>query len=490
MGATQGLTDRRVPVVRNHCQLQLPLCAILKSSKNWGFSLMSNPLVAVVGRPNVGKSTLFNRLVGKRLAIVEDTPGVTRDRLYAPVVWKGRTFTVIDTGGIILNETDPLTVQVRSQAEIAMDEADAILFVCDAADGITSTDQELADALRSAKAPVFLVVNKADNTKQAQEAVEFYGLGIGTVYSVSAVHGHGLADLLDDVVEQMPRTVAADEDEETVRLAVIGRPNVGKSSLVNAILGEERVIVSPIPGTTRDAIDTPVERDGQKILLIDTAGIRRAGKIQRSIEYYTVLRAKTAIDRCHVAVIVIDAFDGLTDGDKRVAGFAHEAGRACVIVVNKWDLLEPQVAQGKKATRPPMLEFTEMLRKQMPFLSYAPVVFSSAAYRFSVSEVLDTSLAAAANHAHRIPTGELNRLMRDAVEAHPRILRGKELKVYYATMPRVQPPTVLLFVNDPGLLHFSYLRYLENRLRETYRLEGTPIVIRTRKAENVERTAA
>ncbi len=451
---------------------------------------MSNPLVAVVGRPNVGKSTIFNRLVGKRIAIVQDTPGVTRDRLYAPVDWKGRTFTVIDTGGIILNEDDPLTVQVRAQAEIAMDEADAILFVTDAADGLTGTDQELADLLRGSKAPVFLVVNKADNARQAQDAVEFYALGLGEVHSVSAVHGHGMADLLDDVVNVLPPDALADEDEEAVHLAVIGRPNVGKSSLINAILGEERVIVSPIPGTTRDAIDTPVERDGRKILLIDTAGIRRAGKIQRSIEYYTVLRAKTAIDRCHVAAIVMDAADGITDGDKRVAGFAHEAGRACVIVVNKWDLVEPQVAKGKKATRECMIEFTEMLRKQMPFLSYAPIVFSAAAHKFSVSEVLDTALAAAQNHAHRIPTGELNRLMRDATESHPRMERGKQLKVYYSTMPRVQPPTVLLFVNDTELLHFSYLRYLENRLRKTYPLEGTPIVIRARKAQNIERSAA
>ncbi len=451
---------------------------------------MSKPLIAIVGRPNVGKSTIFNRLVGKRIAIVEDTPGVTRDRLYATLEWKGREFTVIDTGGIVLNEHDPLMLQVRSQAEIAMAEADAILFVCDAADGVTAADLDLADALRGATRPVFLAVNKADNNRQVQEAVEFYSLGMGQVYSVSAVHGHGLADLLDDIVAVLPHTGDADEDDESVRLAIIGRPNVGKSSLTNAILGEERVIVSPIPGTTRDAIDTPLEWEGQKVLLIDTAGIRRAGKVQGSVEYYTVLRAKTAIDRCHVAVVVIDAGEGLTDGDKRVAGFAHEAGRAGVVVVNKWDLVEPQIAQGKRPTRERMLEFTEELRKQTPFVAYAPVVFTSAAYGFSVSEVLDTALSAAANHAHRIPTGELNRLMRDATEAHPRIYRGKQLKVYYATMPRVQPPTVLLFVNDPELLHFSYQRYLENRLRETYPLEGTPIVFRTRKAQNVERDAA
>ena len=451
---------------------------------------MSTPLVAVVGRPNVGKSTIFNRLVGRRIAIVEDMPGVTRDRLYAPVEWKGRHFTLIDTGGIILNVDDPLMNQVRAQAEIAMDEADAILFVVDAADGITAADRDLADALRSSKVPVFLAVNKADNTRQVQEAVEFYELGVGEVFTISAIHGHGIADLLDVVLDALPKAPSVDEDDESVRLAIIGRPNVGKSSLTNALVGEERTIVSPIPGTTRDAIDTPIEWEGQKILLIDTAGIRRAGKVQGSVEYYTVLRAKSAIDRCHVAVLVIDGEAGLTDGDKRVAGFGHEAGRASVIVVNKWDLVEPQVAEGKKATRIRMEEFTQELRDQMPFLSYAPVIFTSAKHDFSIPEVVETALEAAASHAHRIPTGELNRLLRDAVEDHPRMERGKQLKIYYATMPRVQPPTVLMFVNDPDLMHFSYLRYLENQIRKAYPLEGTPIVIRARKAENVEKSAA
>ena len=450
---------------------------------------MSNPLIAVVGRPNVGKSTLFNRLVGKRVAIVQDTPGVTRDRLYAAVEWRGQNFTVIDTGGIILNEDDPLTTQVRQQASIAMDEADAILFLVDAADGLTAADQELADALRGSKTPIFLVVNKVDNLRQIQEAVEFYSLGMGEIYSISAVHGHGLADLLDDVVSVLPETPDHDENDDTVRLAIIGRPNVGKSSLTNAIIGEERVIVSPIPGTTRDAIDTNVERDGQKMLLVDTAGIRRAGKVQGSVEFYTVLRAKSAIDRCNVSAVVIDAGDGLTDGDKRVAGFAHDAGRASVIVANKWDLVDPDIITGHRPDRTKMLEFTQNLRDHMPFLSYAPVIFTSAQYGFSVNEVLDAAISSAGNHAHRIPTGELNRLMRDAVEAHPRMYRGRNLKIYYATMPRVQPPTVLLFVNDPELLHFSYLRYLENQLRLTYPLDGTPIIIRPRKAENTDEAA-
>ncbi len=448
---------------------------------------MSNALVAVVGRPNVGKSTLFNRLTGRRIAIVQDTPGVTRDRLYAPAEWANRAFTLIDTGGIVLAEEDPLVVQVRRQAEIAMDEADAIVFVVDAADGITAADRDLADALRGSPRPVFLAANKADNTRQSLDAMEFYELGLGQVYTISSVHGHGIADLLDDVISVLPTTVDDGEDDETVRLAIIGRPNVGKSSLTNAILGEERVIVSPIPGTTRDAIDTPLERDGQKILLIDTAGIRRAGKVQGSVEYYTVLRAKSAIDRCNVGVVVVDAEEGLSDGDKRVAGLAHEAGRASVIAVNKWDTIDPGVIERKRADKTLIADFARHIRDEMPFLAYAPMVFCSAKHSFSVSEVIDTSLAASQNHAHRIPTSELNRLMRDAVQDHPRIERGKQLKIYYATMPRVQPPTIVLFVNDPDIMHFSYLRYLENRLREHYPLEGTPIVIRARKAQNTEK---
>ncbi len=450
---------------------------------------MPSALIAIVGRPNVGKSTLFNRLVGRRIAIVDDTPGITRDRLYAPFDWGGHEATVIDTGGIVLNNEDPLTVQVRRQADIAMDEADAILFVCDGADGITAADRDLADALRASDRPIFLVVNKADNNRQVQEASEFYELGMGQVYVISAVHGHGLGDLLDDVVDVLPKDSEVGEDADTVRLAVIGRPNVGKSSLTNAILGEDRVIVSPIPGTTRDAIDTRLERDGQTILLIDTAGIRRAGKIQGSIEYYTVLRAKTAIDRCTVGVTVLDGLDGITDGDKRVAGFAHEAGKASVIVINKWDLVDEGIIRGKRPDKALMEEFTFNFRKQVPFLSYAPLVFCSAQHRFSVSEVIDTALSAASSHALRISTSELNRIMRDAVIAHPRMERGKHLKIYYATMPRVQPPTVLIFVNDPELIHFSYERYLENRIRAVYPFEGTPIVIRTRKAENIEREA-
>ncbi|HZT43975.1 MAG TPA: ribosome biogenesis GTPase Der [Chthonomonadaceae bacterium] len=453
---------------------------------------MSRPLVAVVGRPNVGKSTLFNRLIGRRVAIVEDTPGITRDRLYHNVEWRGREFTVIDTGGIILNETDPLALQVRTQAEIAMEEAEVILFVVDAADGMTSTDQDIADVLRASQRPVLLVVNKTDNPRLEMDAAEFYALGLGEIYTVSAAHGHGVADLLDKVVELFPPDFESEEeDEDAIRLAIIGRPNVGKSSLLNAILGEERVIVSPLPGTTRDTIDTAFTWEEQKLVLLDTAGIRRSGKIQGTVEYYMVLRAQAALERSNVGMVVIDGSAGVLDGDKRVAGMAQEAGRACIIVVNKWDLVDPGVirAPGKapRADRAKMEKFTEAFRKDCPFLDYAPLVFVSAQERFSIREAVETAITAAQNHAHRIPTGELNRLIRDAVERRPLQSHGKTFKVYYATMPRVQPPTVVLFCNDAEMFHFSYRRYLENQLRATYPLEGTPIRIQARKTESQDR---
>jgi len=453
---------------------------------------MSRPLVAVVGRPNVGKSTLFNRLIGHRVAIVEDTPGITRDRLYHNVDWRGIEFTVIDTGGIILNETDPLAVQVRAQAEIAMEEAQVILFVVDAADGMTSTDQDIADVLRASKCPLLLVVNKADNPRLLQDAAEFYGLGLGEVHSVSAAHGHGVADLLDEVVKVFPSDFdSVEEDEDAIRLAIIGRPNVGKSSLMNSILGEERVIVSPIPGTTRDTIDTNFEWDGQKLVLLDTAGIRRSGKIQGTVEYYMVMRAQAALERSNVGMVVIDAEAGVKDGDKRVAGMAQEAGRACIIVVNKWDLVDPGVIYEKGRQRRPdkvkIEKFTEKFRKECPFLEYAPLVFVSAKERFGVRHAVETAITAAGNHAHRIPTGELNRLIREATERRPLTVHGRPFKVYYATMPRVQPPSILMFVNDENLMHFSYKRYLENQIRLTYPLEGTPIRLEVRKVENKEK---
>ncbi len=453
---------------------------------------MSRPVVAVVGRPNVGKSTLFNRLVGQRVAIVEDTPGITRDRLYHKVEWQGQEFTVIDTGGIILNETDPLAIQVRTQAEIAMEEADIILFVVDAESGMTSTDLDIAEVLRASTQPVMLVVNKADNPRLLLDATEFYSLGLGDIHTVSAIHGAGVADLLDQVVAHFPADFDFVEDnEDAIRLAIIGRPNVGKSSLLNSILGEERVIVSPIPGTTRDTIDTTFQWNDQELVLLDTAGIRRSGKIQGTVEYYMVLRAQTALERSNVGVLVIDASTGVLDGDKRVAGMAQEAGRACIVVVNKWDLVDPGVIYKPGVQRRPdkakIEKFTEAFRKDCPFLEYAPLVFVSAKERFGVRHAIETAIEAAHNHAHRIPTGELNRLMREATERRPLMEHGRQFKIYYATMPRVKPPTVLLFCNDADLMHFSYKRYLENQLRLVYPLQGTPIRIQARKAENKDK---
>lgn len=435
---------------------------------------MDKPLVAIVGRPNVGKSTLFNRVVGQRIAIVEDTPGITRDRIYAEAEWNGREFVMVDTGGILLNEQDPLKAEVTLQAQAALDEADIILFMVDVVVGVTPADQEIADRLRGAKKPVLVVSNKADNDRRDQESMDFHALGIGEIYPVSSLNGRSVADLLDAVVRVLPEE-PGDEGypEDAIRLAIIGRPNVGKSSLLNAILGEKRVIVSDIPGTTRDAVDTLLTRGDDHLVLIDTAGIRRAGKVQGTVEYYTVLRAVRAMERADVALIVIDAYDGLRDGDKRVAGFAHEAGRACVIVVNKWDL------RGEDSIK----DFSEEIRRQTAFLDYAPIVFVSALEGTGIPSVIDTALDAAANHAMRIPTGELNRIVQEAVDAHPYSRKGRDLKIRYATMTEVKPPTIIVFVNDTGLAHVSYQRYIENRIRKEYSYEGTPLRIVFRQAK-------
>ncbi len=435
---------------------------------------MDKPLVAIVGRPNVGKSTLFNRVVGQRIAIVEDTPGITRDRIYAEAEWNGREFVMIDTGGILLNEQDPLKAEVTLQAQAALDEADVILFMVDAVVGVTPADEEIADRLRGSQKPVLIVSNKADNARRDQESMDFHALGLGEIYPVSALNGRSVADLLDAVVQVLPEEPGEEGyPPDAIRLAIIGRPNVGKSSLLNAILGEKRVIVSDIPGTTRDAVDTLLTRGDDHLVLIDTAGIRRAGKVQGTVEYYTVLRAVRAMERADVALIVIDAFDGLRDGDKRVAGFAHEAGRACVIVVNKWDLKAEES----------MKEFSDEIRRQMAFLDYAPIVFVSALEGTGIPSVIDTALDAASNHAMRIPTGELNRIVQEAVDAHPYSRKGRDLKIRYATMTGVKPPTIIVFVNDTGLAHVSYQRYIENRIRREYSYEGTPLRIVFRQAK-------
>ena len=444
---------------------------------------MPKPIVAVVGRPNVGKSTLFNRLAGKRIAIVEDTPGITRDRLYAEGEWNGREYTLIDTGGISMDEEDPLQAQIRLQAEVAMEEADVILMIVDARDGMTSNDLDLAAELRRAgDTPLFLVVNKADNERRDQNASEFYSLGLGELYTISALSGRGLGDLLDAVVASFPPYVEEpDVDDDAIRIAVIGRPNVGKSSMLNAILGEDRMIVSPVAGTTRDAIDTEVTWNGRRVILVDTAGIRRAGKIQGTVEYYSVLRAQRAIERADVVITVIDSIEGLRDGDKRVAGMADEAGRASVLCVNKWDMGRKSIleeAPGKN----PMTIFTKHLRDEMPFVNYAPIAYCSALKGSGIGAFLETAIGAADSHAMRIPTGELNRLIRDAVDSRPYSTKGRNLRVKYVTMSSVKPPTIILFVNDPELMHFSYERYIENQIRKTFAFEGTPIRLICRRA--------
>jgi GTP-binding protein len=433
---------------------------------------MAQPLVAIVGRPNVGKSTLFNRLVGQRVAIVQDTPGITRDRVYGECEWRGRTFRVVDTGGLGMGEAEPFHNEIREQAELAIEEADVILFVTDVNEGLSPIDRELADMLRRSGKPVLVVVNKADNEKRELSAPEFYELGLGEVFAVAAHQGRGVGDLLDTLVEALPAAVGAEEtDEERIRLAIVGRPNVGKSSLLNAIVGDERSIVSEVPGTTRDAVDVPFELGDQQFLLVDTAGIRRPGKVQGSVEFYMVLRAERALERADVAILVIDGASGLMDGDKRVAGLASEKGRGCVVFVNKWDLVRGISVK----------EFWAEVRRQMAFLEYAPAVFGSALKGQGVRELLDAAADVANNHAMRISTGELNRVLREAVERRPYTARGRELKLLYATQVAVKPPTFVLFVNDPKLVHFSYLRYLQNQLRAAFGFQGTPLRLQVRK---------
>lgn len=432
------------------------------------------PVVVIIGRPNVGKSTLFNRIIRRREAVVEDEPGITRDRLYAETEWKGRAFTVVDTGGILFNDEDPLVEQIRLQAQIAIEEADVVIFLTDVSSGSHPDDQLLANRMRGFKKPILVVANKADNPQRDLSVGEFYELGLGDVYPVSSLHGRGVADLLDTIADLLPKVEKEGEAREEIRLAIIGRPNVGKSSLLNAFTGEQRAIVSSIPGTTRDAIDTVIEYNGETFRLVDTAGLRRKGKIQGSIEYYMADRAKKAVDRCDCALIIIDGSEGLTDGDKRVAKLAHDAGKALVLVVNKWDLKEPPDGRPREKSALKK-DMRRILADQLPETGYAQICFTSAKESAGLEPVLRTVLRAMENHNFRLSTGQLNRLIGDAVDAKPLTRKGKSLRVYYTTQVKTGPPTFVIFVNDPDLVHFSYLRYIQNQFRKKYPLEGTQI---------------
>ena len=429
---------------------------------------MAKPTVAIVGRPNVGKSTIFNRLIGERMAIVEDEPGITRDRIFGTSEWNGRTFHVIDTGGIEMSD-DELLRSVRAQAELAIAEADVIVFMVDGVAGITPADTQVAEILYRSSKPVVVAVNKVDNERRRENIYDFYSLGFGEPWPVSGAHGIGIGDLLDAVVERFPEENDEDDyDEDVIRVALIGRPNVGKSSLVNAILGEERVIVSDQAGTTRDAIDTPFEKDGQRYVLIDTAGMRKRGKVFESTEKYSVMRALEAIDRSDVALIVLDAVDGIVEQDKHIAGYAHEAGKAAIIVVNKWDIVD-------KDDRT-MQRFEEKIREQFLFMPYAPTLFVSALTKRRLHRLLPLVNEVAEAHAQRIQTYLLNEVLLDAVTMNPPPAhKGRKAKINYATQVSVKPPTIIVFVNDPELIHFSYVRYLENKVREAFGFRGTPV---------------
>ncbi|MEK4059406.1 MULTISPECIES: ribosome biogenesis GTPase Der [Paenibacillus] len=439
---------------------------------------MARPVVAIVGRPNVGKSTIFNRLIGDRLAIVEDKPGITRDRIYGVSDWNGKSFSVIDTGGIEIDGEDAILKSIRVQAELAIEEADVIVFMCEAKSGLTNSDEEVAQILFRSGKPVVLAINKVDNMKRTDDIYEFYTLGIGDPIGISGSHGTGIGDLLDAVTEKLPELTEEEYDEDVIRVALIGRPNVGKSSLVNAILGEERVIVSDVAGTTRDAIDTPFERDGQRYVLIDTAGMRKRGKVYETTEKYSVMRAMRAIERADVVLVVINGEEGIIDQDKHIAGYAHDAGKASIFVVNKWDAVE----KDDKT----MQNFETKIRDHFLFMSYAPVVFLSALTKQRLQKLLPVVQHVAQQHALRITTHLVNDVVSDAVAINPPPTdKGRRLRINYVTQVAVKPPTIVVFVNDPSLMHFSYERYLENKIRAAFNFEGTPIRLFTRrKSEN------
>jgi GTPase len=434
---------------------------------------VTKPIVALVGRPNVGKSSLFNRLIGERRAIVEDIPGTTRDRVYGTAEWGGVEFTVVDTAGLLdegetnTQSTAEIIKHTREQVASAIAEADVILFLVDVKTGMTGGDYEVADLLRRTDKPTILVVNKADSTARREDSVEFFNLGLGEPYTISAYHGSGTGDLLDRIVESLPE---AEEEEETdgPRIAIAGRPNVGKSRLLNALLGQERAIVSDVPGTTRDSLDTQIEWEGEPITLIDTAGIRRRGRVEVGIERFSVLRSMRSIDRSDVVLLVIDANDGFTAQDLHIAGYIEEQKKGCVIVVNKWDLIEKDAFT--------MDTYRKQAREELDFMPYAPIVFISAKFGLRVHQVVTAALEVVSERVRRVPTAKLNQVLKDAVQKHPPPSRpGKWMKFYYVTQADVSPPTFVFFCNEPGGIHFSYRRYLENEFREAFGFEGTPM---------------
>lgn len=428
---------------------------------------MRLPVIAIVGRPNVGKSTIFNRIVGERIAIEEDTPGVTRDRIYGKGEWLNREFHIIDTGGIDIGDA-PFLDQIRAQAQLAIDEADCIIMITSGRDGVTPADLEVAKILYRSNKPVVLAVNKIDNPEMRDQIFDFYELGFGDPIPISGAHGLGIGDLLDEAMKHFPPHIETEEDEDEIRFCLIGRPNVGKSSLVNAILGVERVIVSDIAGTTRDAIDSHYTYEDQKYVIIDTAGIRKKGKVYEKTEKYAVLRALKAIERSDVVLVVLNGEEGIIEQDKRIAGYAHEAGRGVIIVVNKWDAVEKDAKT--------MQEFEQMIRDEFQFLDYAPITFVSAKTKKRLHTLLPLINVVSENHAMRVQTNVLNDVIMDAVAMNPTPTdRGRRLKIYYITQVSVKPPTFVLFVNDPELLHFSYERYLINRIRDAFGFVGTPI---------------
>ncbi len=429
---------------------------------------MARPIVAVVGRPNVGKSTLFNKIAGERISIVEDKPGVTRDRIYAEVEWLKYNFTLIDTGGIEPKSEEIIPAQMRRQAELAMETADVIVFIVDGREGLTSVDRDVAELLRKTKKPVIVTLNKVDTRHQSENFYEFYELGMGDPVEISAAQGLGIGDLLDEIVQHFNTDGTGEYDDDVIKVAMIGKPNVGKSSLINRILGEDRVIVSDIAGTTRDAIDTPFTDGEDRYVLIDTAGIRRKSRITENIEKYSIIRAIAAVEKSDVCLLVIDASEGVTEQDKKIAGYSHENGKGMVIVVNKWDIIEKD--------NHTMNEFIKQIRNELTYISYAPIVFVSALTGQRMNKILEEVKHVSNQNAMRIPTGSLNEVIGEAILLNQAPSdKGKRLKVFYATQASVKPPTFILFINDKELMHFSYLRYLENKIRENFGFEGTPI---------------